>query len=145
MEYNNLYEIDERKQLIAGQLIVLRTIKGYSQKDVAEKIGVKPGTYNAYEKARSEPPAEILVRLSFLYDVSVDEIVQRDSKLKDPEELEKKFNEVVSSLKELQTKMDSGEVDTKEVADGLLKLDGQMTKALYEINKIMTNTSNDEV
>jgi DNA-binding XRE family transcriptional regulator len=43
-EYNNLYDIEERKQLIAVKLIKLRTEQAKKQKEVAEAIGVKPTT-----------------------------------------------------------------------------------------------------
>lgn len=144
MKYNNLYEIDERKQLIASELIILRTQKGYTQKEVAEKIDIKLGTYNAYEKARSEPPAEILVRLSFLYDVSIDEIVQKDNMLKDPKEIEKKLGEYQKAISELQTCLNNDEVNSKEVANEFIKLHEHFTKTLIETSKIMKDTQEDK-
>lgn len=144
MKYNNLYEIDERKQLIASELIILRTAKGYTQKEVAEKINVKLGTYNAYEKARSEPPAEVLVRLSYLYDVTIDEIVQKENLLKDPEEVKKMIDEYTKAFEELGTGIDNGDVDLKEATSQMLELNNQITKVFYEVNKVMTDTTDEE-
>lgn len=137
-KYNNLYTMDERKELIAGQLIVLRSIHGYTQKEVAEKIDVKLGTYNAYEKKRSEPPAEILVRLAHLYDVSVDEIVQKDVMLKDPEEQDRLLDELQNAISELQLARTEGTVDEKVLNDELIKIQSQFGNIFHEIMKVQT-------
>ena len=39
---------------------------------------MKQGTYSTYENGRTELPIEILVRLSYLYNIPIDAIVQRD-------------------------------------------------------------------
>ena len=76
--YKKQFDVADRKALVAEMLRELRKAKGIQQKEVAEILGISPQTYNGYEKGRNEPPAEILVRLSYLYNVSVDMIVQRD-------------------------------------------------------------------
>lgn len=68
----------ERKIVIAEILRELRGNKGYSQRELAELLGISPQTYNGWEKARNEPPVEYLVRLSFLYQVSLDVICGRE-------------------------------------------------------------------
>ncbi|MGM9652192.1 MAG: helix-turn-helix transcriptional regulator [Eubacteriales bacterium] len=65
-----------RKQLIAESLILLRKSHNYTQKQVAEFLGIHPVTYNGYEKAKNEPSAETIVRLSYLYQVPTDLILQ---------------------------------------------------------------------
>lgn len=65
-----------RKQLIAESLILLRKAHNYTQKQVAEFLGIHPVTYNGYEKAKNEPSAETIVRLSYLYQVPTDLILQ---------------------------------------------------------------------
>lgn len=65
-----------RKQLIAESLILLRKANNYTQKQVAEFLGIHPVTYNGYEKAKNEPSAETIVRLSYLYQVPTDLILQ---------------------------------------------------------------------
>ncbi len=54
----------------------LRTIKGLSQKFVAEKIGVKNNTLSGYESGRREPDTETLVKLADLYEVSLDYLLR---------------------------------------------------------------------
>ena len=65
-----------RKQLIAESLTLLRNAHNYTQKQVAEFLGIHPVTYNGYEKAKNEPSAETIVRLSYLYHVPTDLILQ---------------------------------------------------------------------
>ena len=77
--YENQFDNHQRKMFIAEMLREFRKTMGYQQKEVAEVIGISPQTYNGYEKGRNEPPAEILVRLSYFYGVSVDMLVQRDT------------------------------------------------------------------
>lgn len=76
--YEKQFDVVTRKEMVAQMLQELRKARDLQQKEVAEILGVSPQTYNGYEKGRNEPPVEILVRLSFLYSVPVDIIVQRD-------------------------------------------------------------------
>ena len=50
------------------------------QSDVAEKIGIKTGTYSTYETGRCEPNGTVLKALSKLYGVSTDYILGLDDK-----------------------------------------------------------------
>ena len=75
--YEGQFDTQTRKQMVAQMLCECRKTMGYQQKEVAEILGISPQTYNGYEKGRNEPPIEILVRLSFLYDLPVDILVQR--------------------------------------------------------------------
>lgn len=77
-DYQGQFTIEERKQLVAEMLRGLRKAKKLSQKEVSASIQVKPGTYSTYENGRTEPPAEILVRLAYLYNVPVDILVQKE-------------------------------------------------------------------
>ena len=76
--YESQFSADDRKQFIAESITQLRKAKNFSQKEVASWVGVSQATYSAYERGRNEPPAEILVRLSYLFKTPVDIIVQTD-------------------------------------------------------------------
>ena len=122
--YNNLYEITERKQLIADMLTALRETNHYQKKDVAQFIGIKPQTYGAYESGRNEPPAEILVRLSLLYDFPVDLLVQRDNMSKTKDSIKKQmdyYNEQLDMIKTELLKSDNSE-NAQLVIDQLKQL-----------------------
>lgn len=108
MKYNNLYTNEERKGLIATSLIILRSQRGMTQKEVAEALGIKLGTYNAYEKQRSEPPAEIIVRLAYLFDVSTDDILQKNNLNKDPEKMQEFTEEAEKAMKAIKKAIEEG-------------------------------------
>ncbi|MCL2255294.1 MAG: helix-turn-helix domain-containing protein [Firmicutes bacterium] len=56
----------------------LRKQSGYTQAFVAEKIGVRQSSYNKYESGKSRPEYENLIKLSKLYDVSVDYLLENE-------------------------------------------------------------------
>ncbi len=67
---NNLYHLSKR-------IKELRLVSGYTQKYVADKIGVKYQSYQAYELGLSLPSLKNLVKLADLFDVSLDYLVGR--------------------------------------------------------------------
>lgn len=100
--YNNLYTVEERKNLIKDSLKTLRQLKGLKQTEVAELIGINYQTYCNYESGRCEPPAEYIVRLSKLYGISIDLIYQKDNYSKEDETQQKildLYNEQIEDLK----------------------------------------------
>lgn len=54
------------------RLKALRVQYGFSQKQVAEKIGVSPSIVSGYETGERTPSTEVLLSLSYLYNVSTD-------------------------------------------------------------------------
>lgn len=48
----------------------LRLEKGWTQKEVAAKLGCNVNTYGGYERGKTEIPLVVMVHLSYLYDVS---------------------------------------------------------------------------
>ena len=88
------------QQRFATRLLELRKQKGISQQYVADKIGIKVGTYQNYERSRREATYETLNKLADLYMVSLDYLFMRDGAEKiDPvsqltdEEMEKSLIE----------------------------------------------------
>lgn len=59
----------------------LRTKYGYSQKQVAEKLGVSPSIVSGYETGERTPSTEILVSLSYLYGCSTDYLLNKNSSM----------------------------------------------------------------
>ena len=57
----------------------LRTKMGISQLDLAKKLGVPPSTLFNYETGRAEPNISMLIKLADFYNVSIDEIVGRET------------------------------------------------------------------
>ena len=64
----------------------LRTRAGWTQKQLAEKIGLKQPVIGAYEEERAMPPLNCLLDISDLFKVSMDALTRKDlSKLPEKE------------------------------------------------------------
>ena len=55
-----------------------RKMKGLTQKDLAEKLGVSAGNLCEWEKGRIEPSITALIKMSELLDISIDELVGKE-------------------------------------------------------------------
>ena len=62
--------------MLKENLIILRNIHGYSQEEVAEKIGISRQAYAKWESGRTIPDIEKCKRLSDLYGVTIDSLVK---------------------------------------------------------------------
>lgn len=60
------------KIYLGQRLKELREEKGYTQKQLAEKLGINSVTYLHYEKEQREPPLPLLADIAGFYGVSVD-------------------------------------------------------------------------
>jgi transcriptional regulator with XRE-family HTH domain len=69
--------------MVSDNIKYLRKQKGYTQEQMAEKIGIKRSLLGAYEEGRAEPGLENLLKMSKIFDVSVDNIISEN--LSDPE------------------------------------------------------------
>lgn len=61
------------------KLKALRVQYGFSQKQVAEKIGVSPSIVSGYETGERTPSTETLLSLSYLYNVSTDYLLGKQA------------------------------------------------------------------
>lgn len=142
-KYNNLYEIEERKQLIAVALIKLRTENAKKQKEIAEIIGVKPTTYNTYEKGKNEPPAEIIVRLAQYYGVSCDVLLDKDNMFKDKEVREKDFDRLNNEIQDLYKQIEESDKSEKQkdIAKEILRKTEQLKSFLKAVSETAFDSS----
>ena len=62
---------------LPDKLRSLRTKYGFSQKQVADKIGVSPSVVSGYETGERTPSTEVLLSLSYLYNTSSDYLLGR--------------------------------------------------------------------
>lgn len=65
-------DIYKNMQAFAKNLKSERLAKGYTQKNMAEILGIKPQSYQAYEGSISYPTCENLLKLAKILDVSLD-------------------------------------------------------------------------
>ena len=62
---------------LPDKLRSLRTKYGFSQKQVADKIGVSPSVVSGYETGERTPSTEVLLSLSYLFNTSSDYLLGR--------------------------------------------------------------------
>ena len=65
-------------KIFCNRLIEQRKLNKMTQRQVAEKLGIKQPSYIRYEKGDAEPSLTNLVKLSDLFDVSVDYLLGRE-------------------------------------------------------------------
>lgn len=65
-------------KIFCNKLIEQRKLNKMTQRQVAEKLGIKQPSYIRYEKGNAEPSLTNLVKLSDLFDVSVDYLLGRE-------------------------------------------------------------------
>lgn len=66
--------------VLSENIRYLRAQLGYAQQKVADALKITRGRYAKYEDASSEPPIDILLRMSRYYRVSIDLLVSLDLK-----------------------------------------------------------------
>ena len=118
--YECQFTIEERKKITAHTLQELRKAKGYSQKEVASYIQVKPATFNTYETGRTEPPIEVLVRLSYLYQTPIDYLVQKDRQHRTTTDLQAILDDYKKELKKTETSNDPSQAAIKEMLERMI-------------------------
>lgn len=90
----------------------LRTLKGITQKEVAEALGINRTTYVKYENGTSEPDNKMLIELSNFYDTSTDYILGK-TELKNynsyrPQLTASDEKDIQKDLKRMMDDLDSG-------------------------------------
>ena len=134
-EYKGEFSIDERKAMTAQTIRELRRSKKLSQKEVAGYLNIPATTYNTYESGRTEPPTEILVRLSYLYKTSVDAIVQRDRTYRKADDVLKQIAEFREQLAAVDQAIEEG----KEINHAALAMKN-MLEALLDVLETQSQT-----
>lgn len=62
-----------------NNLYMYRKYKGYTQSEMAKKLSVSRQTYINYEKGRTEPTYDVLVKISNVLNKSTDELLDNKS------------------------------------------------------------------
>jgi DNA-binding XRE family transcriptional regulator len=63
---------------LSKNLKKLRHKLGISQESLSAKIGIKRPTYAAYEEYRAEPPIKIIIALSEIFKLSIDDLLTKE-------------------------------------------------------------------
>lgn len=67
--------------MLKENIVNLRNIHGYSQEEVAEKIGISRQAYAKWEKGETIPDIEKCAELAKLYDTTIDSLYQEAEQL----------------------------------------------------------------
>jgi len=65
---------------IASRLVKLRKAKGFSQEELADKLGISRQAISKWERAEASPDTDNLILLARLYNISLDELLSTDDK-----------------------------------------------------------------
>ena len=122
LAYKGEFTIEQRKIMTAEALQELRKARKLSQKEVAAHLNIPATTYNTYESGRTEPPIEILVRLSHLYGMPIDIIVQRDRTYTTAEDVGQKMIAFKEQLAEIDKQIAEQGVDAPGIPEFMAAL-----------------------
>lgn len=65
--------------MFSDNIAMLRTIKGWSQEEVAERLGISRQAYAKWEKGESMPDIEKCATLARIYDTTMDALYYTDT------------------------------------------------------------------
>jgi transcriptional regulator with XRE-family HTH domain len=107
--------------MINKNLKFLRAQQGMTQKQLAEKLGLKQAAIGAYEEERSTPPLSSLLDITRIFNVNLDDLVKHDlSRLpKDRKTLSSKGREVLAITVDIHNK-ENVELVTQKASAGYL-------------------------
>ena len=106
----------KRKQMINKNLKYLRTKKKISQQYLADAMGIPRTTLGDYERGKTEPNLEMLVKLADFFDLKVDELIRSNISHLDYEILRNKHMKVLAITVDRNNKENIELVDTKAEA-----------------------------
>ena len=64
------------RNTFGNSIATLRKASGYSQKELAEKLGINANTYIGYETAGREPKFATLIKIADFFGVSIDALIR---------------------------------------------------------------------
>lgn len=70
---------EDDRALIARNLLGLRTEVGFSQEKMADVLGISKAGYKNYETGRRDLPMSVAIRLSIVFNVSLDGLLLNKS------------------------------------------------------------------
>lgn len=72
-----LYLLSKIMDIFRKNIYELRKLNRFTQREVAQRLGISQPSYIRYENGSAEPTLENLVKIADLYDVSVDFLLGR--------------------------------------------------------------------
>ncbi len=73
--------MDDLKEIIAKNLVQLRTQAGFTQLQLAEKLNYSDKAVSKWERADAIPDLRVLIKIAEIYNVTLDELVSGSSEI----------------------------------------------------------------
>ncbi len=106
--------------MINKNLKFLRAQQGLTQKQLAEKLGLKQAAVGAYEEERATPPLSSLLDLTKIFNVNLDNLVRQDlSRVADHKTYAGKTRDVLAITVDIQNR-ENVELVTQKASAGYL-------------------------
>ncbi|MDQ1096469.1 transcriptional regulator with XRE-family HTH domain [Chryseobacterium sp. SORGH_AS909] len=64
--------------IFSENIRLLRSKSGKTQRELSEQIQIPPSRYSSYENGKSRPPVDVLIRMSRIFNVSIDLMLSVD-------------------------------------------------------------------
>jgi len=113
---------------ISQRLKQLRNIKGLSQKQVANEIGVDQGQYSRLESGKVEPTLSSLQKIADVFDISLSELLRDNSDL--GEEINLPLLEKVKMIDQLEEKERDSLINIIDMAIAKKKLKDNLSSLI---------------
>lgn len=100
----------------------LRVLNNLTQQEIANKIGITQFTYCNYEKEKTQPPIELLIKIANFFNVSLDYLCENEQTTKNIlylDNLDKEQQEIIETIKNNQPN----------------EYDAELIKALFLLNE----------
>jgi transcriptional regulator with XRE-family HTH domain len=106
---------------IASNIRHLRSLKGWSQQQLADELDLSRSRIGSYEEGRAEPSIALLIQLSNVFQVAIDALVKADlTKLKDTQLMKVAENRLLFPIMVDADNHDLVEVVTAKASAGYL-------------------------
>lgn len=69
--------------MLSQMLKKLRENNGYTQKQIADALNIERSTYTYYETGKTRPDINAIIKLSKLYNISFEELLESEDTLKE--------------------------------------------------------------
>jgi transcriptional regulator with XRE-family HTH domain len=112
-------EIPVENLTFAVRIKKLRVNKGYSQKDIAEIIGVNYINYGRYERGLSRPSADTLTKLADAFGISIGYLLEGEQT--DAAVADFKDKELLAMFKEVEKFSPKNKEHIKALIDAFIK------------------------
>ncbi len=84
-------------RMLGPRIAALRRAAGWSQGELAQKLGVSPSAVGMYEQGRREPSADTLVALARIFRVSLDYLLTGQPSPREQEKVEQSMDLILES------------------------------------------------